>query len=111
MYRYRPLGKVHKMITAVDNLSKSATRVPQSQCPNCLRVLDMVRSSSGSDIKIKDGDYTVCMYCKTILEFDESCSLIYAKDLTLKKIAGTPTFTMNNELADILSCYMDKEKS
>jgi len=68
----------------------------------------MARSTDGPDIKPKPGDYTICLYCRNILEFDQSLLLISATVTTLKIIAGSESLMMSTELSKIIKDQMDK---
>jgi hypothetical protein len=51
------------------------TRLPAQPCPNCSHKLDAA-SPVGKDIHIpKPNDYTVCLNCQQILQFDAAMIL------------------------------------
>ncbi len=47
------------------------TRVPASLCPVCGYMLDSVESITNPDDKPDPGDFTVCMGCARVLQFDD----------------------------------------
>lgn len=96
------MNKVEKLKKAVETFSNSRIHTPKSQCPKCRRLLDAASSVEAPKARPSPGDCTVCIYCRSILEFDNSLKLIFAKDSTLKKIAGTDSLIMSNELSSIL---------
>ena len=53
-----------------------------SPCPVCGRVLDAA-SMVGGEGRPKPGDFTVCMYCSSILRFDGNLSLRQPGDRAL----------------------------
>lgn len=70
-----------------------STRVPDSKCPVCGKVLDTASGNAAPE----PGDISVCFYCHNIMVFDENLALQKAdeenelvKELkeTIKRIVG-----------------------
>lgn len=89
---------------------KRGDAILRSQCPHCFHVLDTFSSLYDENIEVRPGDYTVCLYCENVLEFDKDLHLISATDETLKKIAGTKMFLQNNAAAGILAERLQEKR-
>jgi hypothetical protein len=55
-----------------------SSEIKGARCPGCGKMLDGVTNLTGQDMPA-DGDFSVCMYCCTILR--------YTRDLNLEKAA------------------------
>jgi hypothetical protein len=47
----------------------------KSRCPSCNSKLDMHRELKGADATPSPGDYSGCIYCGSVLCFDENLEL------------------------------------
>jgi hypothetical protein len=81
------------------------TRLPAQHCPNCRHKLDAATPATKDLIIPKPNDYTICIECQQILQFDadmilhkrrfeevdEKCKADIAKAITIMRIYG-PTW-------------------
>ena len=65
-------------------------------CPTCNRTLDGATCVDNEDILPKIGDLSVCMYCGTILEYEDGLFLHAISDESLEslKITDPPTYNL-----------------
>lgn len=52
----------------------NSTRVPESHCPTCAKLLDSATSVSDASTP-EPGDLSICFYCATLLTFDDNLVL------------------------------------
>lgn len=57
--------------------------IPSHHCPCCQRKLDCATYMGKEKRKPKPSDLTICMYCTTLLQFDES---LCVKELSAQEI-------------------------
>jgi len=62
-------------------------KIEISSCPNCSRELDGATDPFGDAVP-KEGDATVCIYCKTILVFGKDLKLEMPNLEQIKALAG-----------------------
>ncbi len=77
---------------------RTTTRYKETACPVC-GVLSDSASSLEKDVKPKPGDITVCIECRTVLQFNQDFSLRIADQKVVEAYA--------KQITDLLT-YLDK---
>lgn len=62
-------------------------KIAGSTCPCCKRVLDGASCLEDEKLMPNAGDITICIYCLTILEFDNNLKLL---EMTNEQISELP---------------------
>src|SRR5258708_6205165 len=50
-------------------------QTPSCQCPHCRHAIDRGSDSKGAQVLPTKGEFTICLYCATILVFDPDLTL------------------------------------
>jgi uncharacterized protein with PIN domain len=85
-------------------------------CPVCNSMLDGVTNIENEDVLPENGDFSVCLYCNTILQFETDDTGFKYKKVSIEELKTlqleNPTFF--NQLAitqDVAKSYQDSKKS
>lgn len=77
------------------------SRVKESPCPNCEKVLDEASDPTGLRPKPEPGDITICIYCAQVCEFDSELNLIKLRPEVEKSLNPEEKLAMDTYVAAI----------
>ena len=66
-------------------------KIKANKCPKCEGIIDVATDSTMEGNTPSSGDYTICIYCCTILQLDDTLSLKLVSKEKLQKLRTKPT--------------------
>lgn len=76
-------------------------KVPDSACPKCLELLNKVSNNEG--FIPMPGDPTVCVYCKSVLQFNDEMQLIICTKEAFEKLNSSTQQALKCMRQDLLN--------
>lgn len=76
-------------------------KVPDSACPKCLELLNAVSNDVG--FTPLPGDATICIYCKSVLQFDLNMQLIMCSKEEFSKLGKTTQMALKMMRQDLIN--------
>lgn len=83
-------------------------KVPDSACPKCLELLNVVNNCDG--FIPMPGDPTICVYCKSVLQFDNNMQLILCTKEAFKKLNSSTQMALKMMRQDLISLEAERKK-